>query len=115
MENKGREADHQRVQGIVMIGGAVKGSSSSTNVTKRAHWIFYLPNFILNILQPTLTNGFINAAFHPTTHANKRTMIENATNNSNKNSMKMCKAFYRQACWSTSGDAQKITVSFCRL
>mmetsp|Transcript_16022 Transcript_16022/g.48939 ORF Transcript_16022/g.48939 Transcript_16022/m.48939 type:complete len:207 (-) Transcript_16022:96-716(-) len=61
--------------------------------------VFYLPVFILNWLQSTMTEGFLGAAFAPGADA---ALVEAERVACNANPMYMCKAYYRQFEWRMS-------------
>jgi pimeloyl-ACP methyl ester carboxylesterase len=58
--------------------------------------VFYLPEFGLKMLQPSMTSAFAKMALHPTT--DERVQRE-ALATSEANEMHVCKAFYRQIQW----------------
>lgn len=97
-----------RVEGAILMSGGLKGSSS--NLTKDGgHWIFQvMPMFMLRFMQAGLSQSFVDAAIHPS----KSKLKEAALENSNRNDMAMCKAFYRQQQYATSEEAQALRVSY---
>ena len=64
------------------------------------HPVFYLPVFVLNLLQPTLSAGFEAVALHATTRqgetAAHRSVRALCAELNASNEMHMCKAYYRQ-------------------
>ena len=98
------------IDGVIMISGGLQdGRSDFTN--NGGHWIFrYMPMFLLNRMQPSLSEGFVNAAFHPMTNDELK---KAALCDSNRNDMAFCKAFYRQQEYASSEEAKLFKVSFC--
>lgn len=98
---------HSRIAGIILIGGALKGGPAAL-AKDGGHVIFkILPTFILNRLQPSLSNSFFNAAVHPNHHDKLR---NSSLEISNSNSMEFCKAYYRQQKYASIEEASKIKV-----
>ena len=64
------------------------------------HPIFHLPEFILNWIQPSLSQAFFKMGFHPTTREARtdahRELLKVALARMNSNSMHVAKSFYRQ-------------------
>ena len=58
--------------------------------------LFYLPAFILDWIQPWLTAKFAGIAFHDDCPPE---IIEKSNEQSNRNPMHVCQAFYRQFQW----------------
>lgn len=95
------------IAGIILIGGALKGGPAAL-AKDGGHVIFkILPTFILNRLQPSLSNNFFNAAVHPNHHDKLRNSSLKISNN---NSMEFCKAYYRQQKYASIEEASKIKV-----
>jgi pimeloyl-ACP methyl ester carboxylesterase len=64
------------------------------------HWMLrspYVPDMLLNYLQPTMTNAFVEMAVHPD-HTALRERVEDA---SNGNSMRTARAYHRNHKWYT--------------
>ena len=96
-----------RIASIILIGGALKGGPAAL-AKDGGHVIFkILPTFILNRLQPSLSNNFFNAAVHPNHHDKLR---KSSLKISNDNSMEFCKAYYRQQKYASIEEASKIKV-----
>lgn len=64
--------------------------------TKGNLGVFYLPEFVLRLLQPTMTAAFAQMSLHP--EASEAVKAE-ACAISAANDMHVCKAFYRQMSW----------------
>ena len=112
LENKeesiGRSpVSNNTIDGAIFIGGGLKDSPCDMT-NDGGHWIFtYMPMFMLNRMQPSLSEGFVNAAFHPSTSDK---MKDSALDHSNSNDMAMCKAFYRQQKYADSLEAKSFKV-----
>lgn len=78
--------------------GLVVLSTSDGSALMSQLGIFWLPVMLLTALQPTLTSGFVAAAFHPDAD---EAVVESGRAVSAANDMFMCKAFYRQMRWAT--------------
>lgn len=72
--------------------------------------VFYLPEFGLRMLQPTMNTAFVKASLHPATH---ETVQREALSISEANEMHVCKAFYRQIQWRDPGTAQCAGPALC--
>jgi pimeloyl-ACP methyl ester carboxylesterase len=62
------------------------------------HWMLrspYVPDMLLNYLQPTMTNAFVEMAVHPD-HVELRERVQEA---SNGNSMRTARAYHRNHKW----------------
>ena len=78
----------------------------------KPHPVFYLPVFLLNRLQPTLSAGFEALALHEhtrqaTTEAHRKVLALAAGVNAS-NPMHMCKAYYRQYGAPTPDEVRKV-------
>jgi pimeloyl-ACP methyl ester carboxylesterase len=103
------DSNRDRIKGLVLIGGALKDGPGGL-ARDGGHWIFkYVPMFMLRKMQPSLSQGFFDAAVHP---KNRERLRESAINVSNTNDMLFCKAFYRQQVYASSEEASKLKVSF---
>lgn len=92
------------IDGIVLIGGALIDGPCKV-VMDGGLPVFRLPIFVLKLMQPFMTNAFINAAYF---QESKQSLKDTARNFSNNNNMAMVKAFYRQTKWSGVNDAQAL-------
>ncbi len=111
-QSNGSNSISNKIDGTILIGGGLKDSQCDV-VNDGGHWIFtYMPIFLLNRMQPSLSEGFVNAAFHPSTSDK---MKEAALVQSNCNDMAMCKAFYRQQQYADSLEAMSFKVRFAFL
>lgn len=72
--------------------------------------VFMLPEFVLCALQPKMTAAFAKAALHPATSEEIR---REAIAVSEKNEMRVCKAFYRQCSWRDPEAAQCAGPALC--
>jgi pimeloyl-ACP methyl ester carboxylesterase len=102
-------SDAARINGLILIGGAVKGGPGSL-AKDGGHWIFsrYVPMTVLRMMQPSMSRIFAEAAIHP---SNMEKMVESGcTDVSKGNDMAMCKAFYRQQEYATEEEASMIKV-----
>lgn len=98
-----------RIDGVIMIGGGLQDAECDLT-NNGGHWIFtYMPMFMLHRMQPSLSEGFVNAAFHPNTNNDK--LKKAALGDSNKNDMAFCRAFYRQQEYADSEEAKLLKVS----
>jgi pimeloyl-ACP methyl ester carboxylesterase len=83
---------HKYIFGVVMISYAI--------IKDGGHPLFFLPEFILNWIQPKLSQGFLNMALHPLTRDKKTPahviLMQECIARSNSNSMHVAKSFYRQ-------------------
>ena len=97
-----------KIKGVILMGGALNDGPTGLAVDG-GHWIFkYLPMFMLNKMQPSLSQSFFDAAVHP---SNRDRLRSKAMNISNRNDMRFCKAFYRQQKYATSEEARQLKVS----
>ena len=78
------------------------------NISSSPSIIFYLPTFILDLLQPMLSEKFRELAFHPDSPQQLR---DECLVQSNKNQMHVCKAFYRQAVWCDDIEIESVNCS----
>ena len=104
-----QQQHHEIIKGAILISGGLKDCHTTQLTNDGGHWIFngFIPLCILNLLQSTLSQGFINAAIHP-----KNVMLKDESLRlSNSNDMAVCKAFYRQQRYATSEQAQCLKVS----
>jgi pimeloyl-ACP methyl ester carboxylesterase len=96
-----------RVRGLVMLSGALKDGPCD-NARDGGHWIFkYIPLFMLRRMQKGLSRSFLDAAVHPT---NRERLRQKSLEISNRNDMKMCRAYYRQQVYADSEDAEKVKI-----
>jgi pimeloyl-ACP methyl ester carboxylesterase len=105
------EAERLHIRGAVFIGGALKDCPDSTVRMKSKDGglaLFYLPHYLLQMLQPTMSKSFVESAFHP--NFTNETVKSNALRLCNNNSMRICQAFYQQKRYATSDDAKKFTI-----
>ena len=59
------DSNRDRIKGLVLIGGALKDGPGGL-ARDGGHWIFkYVPMFMLRKMQPSLSQGFFDAAVHP--------------------------------------------------
>lgn len=72
--------------------------------------MFYLPEFGLRMLQPTMTSAFAKSALHPGT---KETVQRESLAVSEANEMHVCKAFYRQIQWRDPAAAKGAGPALC--
>eukprot|EP00427_Karlodinium_veneficum_P004857 CAMPEP_0169161516 /NCGR_PEP_ID=MMETSP1015-20121227/57089_1 /TAXON_ID=342587 /ORGANISM="Karlodinium micrum, Strain CCMP2283" /LENGTH=248 /DNA_ID=CAMNT_0009233383 /DNA_START=69 /DNA_END=812 /DNA_ORIENTATION=- len=72
--------------------------------------VFYLPEFGLRMLQPTMTSAFAKSALHPGT---KETVQRESLAVSEANEMHVCKAFYRQIQWRDPAAAKGAGPALC--
>ncbi len=111
LEKEQTESSSSFIDGAILIGGGLKDAPCEIT-NDGGHWIFtYMPMFMLHRMQPSLSVGFVNAAFHPTTNSELK---EAALSDSNKNDMAMCKAFYRQQKYADSVEAKCLKVRIDR-
>lgn len=97
-----------RVRGLVMLSGALRDGPCN-NAQDGGHWIFkYIPLFALRWMQKGLSRSFFEAAVHP---ANREKLRQTCLDVSNRNDMKMCRAYYRQQVYADSLDAANLKVS----
>jgi hypothetical protein len=97
-----------RIRGVIMMGGILSDEPTLT-IKEGGHWIFkFIPMFLLNKMQPSLSEAFFQAAIHPSNQERLRTK---ALGISNRNDMRFCKAFYRQQKYATSKEASELEVS----
>ena len=96
-----------RIKGVILIGGLLSGSGGLAK--DGGHWIFtFLPMFMLHKFQPFFSEQFFQAAVHP---SNKERLRMKASEISNRNDMRFCKAFYRQQKFATAIEASTLEVS----
>ena len=93
------------VKGLILIGGALGDGPANEIARDGGHPIFRLPTFVLNCMQHSLSQNFVDAAFH---ESSCKLLRAASLQKSNRNSMHMCKAFYRQTRWVTSDHAQEV-------
>mgnify|MGYP003387280257 CR=1 FL=1 len=83
------EGSNSSINGILLIG-------TKHFIPPTPSPIFYLPTFILDYLQPTLSEKFTEIAFDKSC---SDSIKEKSRLQSNNNKMHVCKAFYRQMQW----------------
>jgi pimeloyl-ACP methyl ester carboxylesterase len=75
-------------------------------------FLFKFPLFLLKLMQPLLSNGFLERAFHPETLAQKntdtRSLVTRALARSGRNDMFVAQAFYRQWIWTRKETLQRM-------
>lgn len=89
-----------RVNGMVFLGTALRHASSSPLLPDGGHPIMKLPTFLLNYLQPYMTNSFCEMAVHDDHEHIKRIIRQD----SDSNDMWMAKCYHRHTRWATFKD-----------
>ena len=107
INNLNSPENHIPLDGIALIGSALGDGPCKTAINGGLS-IFKLPVFILKWMQTTMTNSFVEAAYHGDSH---QSLKETARTFCNQNDMAIVKAFYRQTKWVVSKDTKNIKVS----
>lgn len=84
----------KKIKSVVLMGTAL-------TVPDGGHPIFKLPVFVLQWIQPQLSEGFIKVAFSPKT---SKELKDKILSQSNHNDMKVCRSFYRNFKWAKESD-----------
>jgi len=90
------------ITGAVLLAPGFKGGAFPQQ--DGGHAIFKMPLFFLNLMQKSLTKAFVKNAFHQNS---KQALKTKAFEDSMKNDMFMCKAWYQQMTWITEEEVEK--------
>lgn len=84
------------VKGLILISTGLE----SKELVNGGPGIFkVLPLWLLNCIQPILTNSFMQLGFSPTTHKNQPDLIAQVKQANNKNDMEVCVYYYQAHVW----------------
>lgn len=91
------------VKGCVFLSSAMSGEANP--IPNGGHGIFKLPIFVLDCLQPTMTKGFLDMAYHPKTDPK---LVELASSANSGNNMYMAKAYHTHHEWATREECSNL-------
>ena len=118
-ERKELSTDHIAVKGLVLISTGLLDDNDDKNrnrkklLVKGGPAIFkYCPLWILNCLQPTMTELFLKMGYSKHTHATKPQMIMEARHANNANNMKTVCQYYNSHDWISHDELQKFYNDF---
>lgn len=89
-----KETNLPNLKGLILLSTAFR-NDNTPELIDGGPWIMKLPVFLLNLIQPQLTNAFCEMAVHKD-HANLKKIIRD---DSNGNDMFMAKAYHRHTQW----------------
>jgi len=93
------DAERSSVSGIILLSGSMPGRDGG-------HPIMMLPCFLLNWLQPILSNAFREKAYAAGTDS---AILDKSLERSSCNPMNVCKYFYVQSKWATMQECKGVT------
>ena len=115
-ERKELSSDHVAVEGLVLISTGLLDDDDRNRkqlLVKGGPAIFkYCPLWILNCLQPTMTELFLKMGYSQHTHATKPQMIIEARHANNGNNMKTVCQYYNSHDWISHDELQKFYNDF---
>jgi len=116
-EPKVLSSDHVVVEGLVLISTGLLDDDGDRNrkklLVKGGPAIFkYCPLWILNCLQPTMTELFLKMGYSKNTHATKPQMISEARHVNNQNSMKTVCQYYNSHDWISQDELREFFNDF---
>jgi pimeloyl-ACP methyl ester carboxylesterase len=93
LQEEQKDETSPSIDGVCLLGSAETLSASKS--------LFYLPTFVLELLQPMLSSGFADLAFSPKSDP---AVKHKALAYSGQNAMHVCKSFYMNFEWATADD-----------
>jgi len=120
-ERKVLASDHVVVEGLVLISTGLldddddddRNRNGKKLLVKGGPVIFkYCPLWILNFLQPTMTELFLKMGYSKNTHATKPQMISEARHVNNQNSMKTVCQYYNSHDWISQDELREFFNDF---